>query len=232
MTTTTAPAPRADHDASSTGTRVGAGLGIAGIALVAGGFSLIASAGATFHSPDSDVLAYYTEAGLARTFTGGLVEALGLLLFLPFAAMLSGRVAAPGPAGLVLAPTARLAATVYVTICLAPGLSAGAAALWLAQSESADPGILLALNDVRALSYFLALVAFAVFLVAVGAAGILSGRLARWASWSAVGLGVALAGSMPGATEGYVDIAGLLGLVWVVAVCVALLRAPAVDQPA
>ncbi len=224
MTTTTAPS--VDRDATASGTRLGAGLGIAGIALVAGGFSLVASADATFHAPDGDVLAYYAGTDLARTFAGGLIEALGLLLFLPFAAMLAGQVTTPGPAEAVLAPTARLAATVYVTICLAPGLSAGAAALWLAQRESADPGIVLALNDVRALSYFLALLAYAAFLVAVGAAGIVSGRLSRWASWSAVGVGVALAASLPAATGGYADIAGLLGLVWVIAVCVSLLRSP------
>jgi hypothetical protein len=223
MTTTTAP--RVDSDTTA-GTRLGAGLGIAGIALLVGGFSLVASTDATFHAPDSDVLAYYAETDLARTFTGGLIEALGLLLFLPFAAMLTGRVTVPGPVAAVLAPTARLAATVYVTICLAPGLSAGAAALWGAQRESADPGLVLALNDVRALSYFLALLAFAAFLVAVGAAGLVSGRLARWAGWSAVGVGVALAASLPAATGGYADIAGLLGLVWVVAVCVSLLRRP------
>jgi hypothetical protein len=224
MTTTTAP--RVDLDATPAGTRLGAALGIAGLALVAAGFSLVASGEATFHAPDGDVLAYYAEADLARTFTGGLVEALGLLLFLPFAAMLAGRLSTPGPAGLVLGPTARAAATAYVTICLAPGLSAGAAALWLAQREGADPGIVLALNDVRALSYFLALLAYAVFLVAVGVAGVLSRRLARWASWSAVAVGTALAASLPGATGGYADIAGLLGLAWVVAVCVALLRRP------
>jgi len=230
MTTSTAPAPRTDRDVprpGTPGTRVGAGCGLAGIALVSAGFALIASADATFHSPDGDVLAYYAEAGLARTFTGGLIESLGLLLFLPFAAMLAARICGGGPAGEVLGPTARMAATVYVTICLAPGLSSGAAALWLAHSESADPGLVLALNDLRSLSYFMALMAYGVFLVAIGAAGVTSGRLARWASWSAVGLGVALVASIPTATAGFADIVGLLGLVWVVVVSVALLRAPA-----
>lgn len=216
------------HGAMST--RIGAGLGLAGIALVVGGFALVAPAEATFHSTDADVLAYYTDAGLARTFTGGLIEALGLLLFLPFATMLAERVRTEGPAGELLGPTARMAATVYVTICLAPGLSTGAAALWLAHSDGADPALVVALNDVRSLSYFLALLAYAFFLVMVGAAGVVSGRLARWASWSAVVLGVALAASLPTATAGFADIVGLLGLVWVVVVCVALLRTPAVDE--
>jgi hypothetical protein len=230
MTTTTAPAPRTDHDVppqSATGTRIGAGCGLAGIALASAGFALVASADATFHSPDGDVLAYYAEAGLARTVSGGLIQALGILLLLPFAAMLAARTRVPGPAGEVLGPAARMAATVYVTISLAPGMSAGAAALWLAHSESADPGIVLALNDLRSLSYFVALLAYGVFLLAAGSAGLASGRLARWAGWSGVVLGVALVASIPAATAGFADIVGLLGLVWVVVVSVALLRSPA-----
>ena len=86
------------------------------------------------------------------------------MLFLPFAAMLADRVAGIGRRE-VLAPTARMAATVYVAVCLAPGMSAGAAALWLAHHGTADPALLTALNDLRALSYFIALVPFAVFLV-------------------------------------------------------------------
>jgi hypothetical protein len=235
MTTSTAPVPSARRDLApdASTTRLGAAAGLASIALVAAGVALIASAGATFHSPDSEVLRYYTETGLVRTVAGGLVQALGLLLLLPFAAMLAARLTVPGPAGDVLAPTVRMAATVYVTVCLAPGLSAGATALWLARSRTVDPGIVIALNDVRSLSYFLALLVFAGLLVAVGAAGLLSGRLPRWASWSAVGIGVALAASVPTATAGFADVAGLLGLVWVVAVSVSLLRSPALDrQPA
>lgn len=229
MTTTTAPASRSAHDVprqSATSTRIGAGCGLAGIVLVSAGFALVASADAAFHAPDGDVLAYYSGAGLARTVSGGLVQVLGLLLILPFAAMLAARVATPGPAGEVLGPAARMAATVYVTISLAPGMSAGAAALWLAQSESAEPGIVLALNDLRSLSYFVALMAYGAFLVTIGSAGLVSGRLAGWASWSAVVLGGALVASVPTATAGFADIVGLLGLVWVVVVSVALLRSP------
>ena len=235
MTTVSTAEPRREHDVprqSTTSTRIGAGCGLAGIVLASAGFALVASADATFHSPDGDVLAYYTEAGLARTVSGGLIQALGLLLLLPFAAMLAARVRSPGPAGEVLGPAARMAATVYVAISLAPGMSAGAAALWLARSESADPAIVLALNDLRSLSYFVALLAYGAFLVAVGSAGLVSGRMARWASWSAVVLGVALVASIPTATAGFADIVGLLGLVWVVVVSVALLRSPSVAEPA
>ena len=211
-------------------TRIGAGLGIAGIVLVATGFALAAATEATIASPEADVAAFYTEAGLARTLTGGIVETLGLLLFVPFAAMLTGRVAAAGVAGDLWAPTARMAATVYVTICLAPGMSAGAAALWLAHHGTTDPSVLTALNDLRALSYFVALVAYALFLGAAGLAGLSSGRVPRWACWWAVGNGVAIVASLPFAASDLTDVFGLIGLLWVVAVAVALLRNPGVPR--
>jgi hypothetical protein len=226
MTTQTAPARRA---ATTEGTRLGAALGIASIVLIAAGFAIAAPTEATISSPESEVLAFYSEAALAKTLAGGLIETLGLVLFLPFAAMLSDRVAGTGRRE-VLAPTARMAATVYVAICLAPGMSAGAAALWLAHHGTADPAVLTALNDLRALSYFIALVPFAVFLVCVGLSA--AGRLPRWAGPAGVVVGVCLAASLPFAAYDVTDLLGLIGLLWVLAVSVALLRSPAVDQPA
>ena len=111
--------------------------------------------------------------------------------------MLTDRLRGDGLSGGLLAPTARMAATVYVAICLAPGMSAGAAALWLAHHGSPDPVVLTALNDLRALSYFVALVAFALFLVTIGIAGRLTGRLPGWAVWSALAIGIAIVASLP-----------------------------------
>lgn len=231
MTMQTLPVPLR-HQPATGSTRLGAGLGIAAIVLIASGFAVAAPTEATITSPESDVVAFYAGAGLARTLAGGLVESLGLLLLLPFAAMLTARLRAPGTVAELLAPTARMAATVYVAICLAPGMSAGATALWLAQHGSADPTLLTALNDLRALSYFVALLAYAVFLVAAGTAGLSSGRLPRWASWAAVALGCALAAGVPIAADGFADVFGLLGLLWVVVVSVALLRRPGVGASA
>ena len=227
MTTQTAPARRRDT-ASADGTRLGAALGIASIVLIAAGFAFASPTEATIASPESEVLAFYSDAGLAKSLAGGLIETLGLVLFLPFAAMLAGRVAGAGTRE-VLASTARMAATVYVAICLAPGMSAGAAALWLAHHGTADPAVLTALNDLRALSYFVALLPFAVFLVCVGLSA--AGRLPRWAGPTGVVIGVALAASLPFAAYDVTDLVGLIGLLWVLAVSVALLRNPSVDTP-
>ena len=61
-------------------------------------------------------------------------------------------------------------------------MSAGAAALWLAHHGTTDAAVLTALNDLRSLSYFIALVPFAVFLVAVGTAARTTRGLPGWAS--------------------------------------------------
>ena len=212
-------------------TRIGAGFGIAGVVLMATGFAVAAATETTIASAPSEVAAFYTEAGLARTLTGGLIEVLGLVFFLPFAAMLTTRLQTPGLAADLLAPTARMAATVYVAICLAPGMSAGAAALWLAHHGTPDPAILTALNGLRALSYFVALVAFALFLAAAGYAGSVTGRLPRWAASSAMVLGVVLAAAVPLAGYDAADLVALLGLAWVVAVSVSLLRRPVPSSP-
>jgi hypothetical protein len=207
-------------------TRTGAALGVASIVLIATGFAIAMPTEATITSSPGEVVAFYRGAGLTRTLAGGAIEVLGLVLFLPYAAMLSSRVRGPGVAGDLLAPTARTAAGVYVAVCLAPGMSAGATALWLAHHGSADAVILTALNDLRSLSYFIALVPFAVFLVATGAAARLTRNLPGWAAGSAIVLGVVLALSVPFAGYGITDLLGLIGLVWVLAVSLTLLRRP------
>jgi hypothetical protein len=207
-------------------TRIGAGLGVASIVLMATGFAIAAYTETTISSSESEIVAFYTEAALAKTLTGGLIEILGILLFLAFAAMLTSRVRGSASADGLLAPTARMAATVYAAICLAPGMSAGAAALWLAHHGTTDGAALVALNDLRSLSYFIALVPFAMFLVAVGVAARTTRGLPGWASLSAIVIGVALAASVPFAAAGATDMLGLVGLLWVLAVSVALLRRP------
>jgi hypothetical protein len=235
---TTRTTPRADHvpvspqHPSTTGTRLGAACGLASIVLIATGFAIASPTEATITSAPADVVAFYTGAGLAKTLTGGLIEVLGLVLFLPFAAMLTGRVTGPGPAGDLLAPTGRMAATVYVTLCLAPGMSAGAAALWLAHHDVTDAGILTALNGLRSLSYFVALLPYAVFLLCAGIAGVLSRGLPRWAAWSGTVVGAALAASIPFAAYGLTDLVGFVGLIWVISVSIALLRRPGRTEPA
>jgi hypothetical protein len=228
MTQTRTPSapPRTPPDADARTTRIGAGLGVASIVLIASGFAIAAPTEATISSSEREVVAFYAEAGLTKTLAGGLIEILGILLFLAFAAMLTSRVRGSSASDGLLAPTARMAATVYVAVCLAPGMSAGAAALWLAHHGTTDGAVLTALNDLRSLSYFIALVPFAVFLVAVGSAARSTRSLPGWATGTGIAVGIALVASLPFAAAGMTDVLGLVGLLWVLAVSVTLLRRP------
>ena len=223
--TLTSPAPGSTQGTSVTSTRLGAALGLASVVVLMAGFALVAPAGAVHTNPVEEIVGFYSGADQTAAYAGGLIEAVGLLLFLPFVAMTTARLGGSGPAGHVLAPTARMAAAAYVVLCLAPGQAAGAAALWLG-AHGGDPSTIVALNTLRAFTYYLALLALAGFLVAVGTGGLSSGRLARWMSGSAVAVGAVLAIGVGLAQTGLADVASLLALAWTVAVCIGLLRHP------
>jgi hypothetical protein len=206
-------------------TRTGAALGIASVVVLMAGFALVAPAGAVHTNPVDEIVGFYSGGSQTATYAGGLIESIGLLLFLPFAAMTAARLGTSGVAGDVLAPTARMAAAAYVVLCLAPGQAAGAAALWLG-AHGGDPSTIVALNTLRAFTYYLALLALAGFLVTTGIGGLSTGRLTRWMSWSAVAVGAVLAIGVALAQTGLADIASLLALAWIVVVSIGLLRHP------
>jgi hypothetical protein len=225
--TLSTPAPARERS-EAPATRIGAVLGIAAVVLMMGGLAIEAPADAVNSNPAADIVGYFTGGDLPRKFTGGLVVCLGFLLFLPFAATVTSRLRGAAAAGM-LAPTAQMAATAYVIISLAPGQAAGAAALWLGRSGSADPAAVLALNDLRAFSFYVSLLALAAFLIAVGAAVVTGGGLPRWAGWAALAVGATVAVGVPVAQTGLAEIASLLGLVWMIAVAVTLLRRPTAE---
>ena len=207
-------------------TRTGAALGLAAVVLILAGFALVAARETTLRAPADMVAGFYADAPLVRLLAGGLLQAAGFVLLLPFAVALTGRLGADGASGRLLPATARSAATVYVTLCLAPGMAAGGAALWLAQAGPVDPGVLHGLNLLRVFSYFVALLPFAAFLVAIGISAVVSRRLPRWAGWSAIAIGVPLAATVPVAASDVTNVLGMLGLLWIVPVAVHLLRSP------
>jgi hypothetical protein len=219
------PATATPAGPTATTIRIGAGLGLASVVLLMAGFALVAPAGAVHTNPAEEIVGFYSDGGQTARYAGGLVESVALLLFLPFVAMLAARLRGTGPAGDVLAPTARMAATGYVVLSLAPGQAAGAAALWLGAHDG-DAATIVALNALRAFSYYLALLALAGFLVAIGIGGGTTGRLARWMSWSAVAVGTVLAIGVAVAQTGLADIASMLALAWILVVSIALLRHP------
>ena len=219
MTTQTLDTPPARPTGTTARTtRIGAGFGVGAVVLQMAGFALIASADAVHTSSTESIVGFYSDPDQAMRYAGGLISCVGLLLLLPFVATMADRVRD------LAGSTARLSGAAYVIICL-PSEAAGAAALWVGAHDG-DASSIVALNALRAFSYYTALLALAGFLVAVGLGGLSGGRLARWMSWSAVGIGAALAVGVAVAQTGLADIAALQALAWIVAVSIALLRRP------
>lgn len=220
--TSTTPVDRA----GTSSTRVGAGLGLASIVVTIAGLVLVAPAEAVLTRPAEDVIAFYSDGSPGRIYTGGFLEVVGLLLLLPFVVMVAGRLRGPGVSGDILAPTAVVTGSAYVLFSLAPGQAAGGAALWLGHSGEAEASALLALNNLRVFSYFVALLCLAAFLVCIGAGGAATRRLPRWTAWSALAIGSALAAGVAVAHTGLHDLVSLLAFAWIVVVSIAMLRHP------
>jgi hypothetical protein len=205
--------------------RVGAGLGIAGVVLLLAGFALMATGDAVHTNTTAEIVGYYSEPDQTMKFAGGLLSCVGLLALLPFMATMASRLGGSGTSGEVFGATARMSGTGYVLLCLAPSQAAGAAALWLG-SHGGDPSTIVALNTLRAFTYYAALLALAGFLATLGIGGLTTGRVARWTSWSAVAIGTALAVGVAVAQTGLADIVSMAALAWIVAASVGMLRRP------
>ncbi|MFP5371859.1 MAG: hypothetical protein ACLGI3_14085, partial [Actinomycetes bacterium] len=106
------------------------------------------------------VAAEYVDGDMTRIFAGGYVEALGFLLLLPVVTFLGSALGRRAEIGGWAAQTAAAAGIGYVVMSLAPGLSAGAAALYGAQ-HGADLGTVSVVNDVRNFAFFLSMLLLA-----------------------------------------------------------------------
>lgn len=211
---------------SRTLARATATFGLAHVVLLLTGFA-IAMPSVLHSSPPAELTAFYVDGPETAIFIGGFVECVGLLMFLPFAAGLHRWLREREPRAGFAAATARMAAVCYLTISLAPGMSAMAAGVYLGHRGVDDPALLAMATNLRTFSYFLSLLALALFLVAVAVSAWPSGALPRVLSGSAGVIGVALAAALTRATDGWSDVVTLLVLVWLVAVSGWLVTRPA-----
>lgn len=205
------------------GRRSAGGFGLASVVGLLAGLAVIGPSDATLSASPESIVEWYRTADAARVYTGGYVQVLALLCFLPFAAQLSRLLGRSERQDSAAATTALCGAGVYVAGSLTPGMAAGAAALWVAQ-HAADDSAVYALNHLRTFSYQMSLLAWAVFFGGV-AVSALSGRtLPRWLAASAAVVAAALVLGVAGAYDHWHDLASLLALVWVLAASVWLLR--------
>ena len=215
-----------------TAMRAGGAIGIAHIVVAMTGFVLQNSQGidTTLTAPRENLTAFFVEGDPAATYLGGYVEMFGFLLFLPFAAALYQLIrSAEGPGGFG-AMTSALAATIFLGTTLAPGFAAGAAALWLG-GHGSDLAAVEVLNQLRNTTYATSLAAYALFLAAVGVGALASRALPRWLSVSAVAIAAWLAVGVALFADGQADLPGMLGLLWVLAAAIWMVRGRRIQPP-
>ena len=208
-----------------TAMRTAGAIGIAHIVLAMTGFVLQNNQGIdiTLLADPANLTAFFVNGDAASTFLGGYLEMFGFLLFVPFAAALYRLLhAAEGPGGFG-GLTSALAATVFLATTLAPGFSAGAAALWIG-SHGGDIGAVDTLNTLRNTTYATSLAAYALFLGAVGVSALATRALPRWLSGSALAIAVWLAAGVAFFADGQADLPGMFGLLWVLAAAIWMVR--------
>ena len=162
------------------------------------------------------------EGGLWPVYGGMYLLALGFLALLGAMTFLTGALGHRTPGGAWAARTARLAGLGSVLVVVGVGFSAGAAGLW-ALHHGADLETVLAVNNVRNFSYFVATPWMGLYAATLGFAALSDGVFRRWVGWGGIAVGVALLLAVPLAAVG-VQFAQPLWLLWWVGVAVSLWR--------
>jgi hypothetical protein len=165
----------------------------------------------------------YVDGNLARTMTGGYVELVGFVLMLPVLVFLSRAIGRRTEAGRWATQTALFAGVAYVAITFAPGMAAGAAAMYSAQN-GAEVETALVMNNLRVLSYVASLLLLGTHAIGLGIAAVNDRVFARWVGWGGIVTGAVLFVAV--ALTGYNlhDLGTLVWLVWWVGLAVCLLR--------
>lgn len=206
-----------------TAVRVAGALGLAHVLVVLAGFAITGpSKDTVLGAPMADTVRFYTEAPSSRLFTGGYVEMLGYLLFLPFLVCLYRYLRGGEPRTGIAAATGLLGGLAYLAAVLAGGFAAGGAAVYAGHSGASGDAVY-ALSLLRSFGYFVALAAWAVFFAGVGLSGLSGRTLPRWLTGTALVLAIALIAGVAGAADGWADLPGFLGLGWVLAASIFLL---------
>jgi hypothetical protein len=165
----------------------------------------------------------YVEGDMARTFTGGVLEAFGFLLLIPVLVFLARAFGRRTEAGGWAAQTGLMCGLAYVAVTFAVGFPAGAAAMYGAQ-HGLDVDAAFALNNVRIFGYFLSLLLLGASTLGIAISALADGVHRRWIGGFGVVTGVALLASTPLAGIGQQDWGTLVWMVWFVGVGVLALR--------
>ena len=165
----------------------------------------------------------YVEGDLARSLTGGIVEAYGFLLLVPVLVFLAGALGRRTEGGRWAARTALMCGVAYVAVTFATGFPAGAAAMYGAQ-HGLDVDTAFALNNLRVFSYFLSLMLLGGSTLGIAVSALADRFHPAWVGWFGLVTAAALLVSTPLASIGQQDWGTLVWMVWFVGVGVLMLR--------
>jgi hypothetical protein len=165
------------------------------------------------------------HTSMTKAFTGGYIEFLATLVFLVAALLVVRLLRGGGVLGDWVTSCAAAGAVAAATVNITAGFAAGAAAIYDGH-HGASVGTVTAVNDIRNFAFFLSGGFYALFALGVAVAVLTTGLLPRWIAYTGIVVGVLYIATIPAAGTGVINLATLLGFVWVVALGVAALRRP------
>ena len=201
--------------------QIAGGLAIAHVVLIPVGIFL--QAGPLFAEGVQGIEQDYVGGDLTRSFTGGIIESFGFVLFVAVMTFLAGALGRSTEEGRWAARTGLACGLAYVAVTFAVGFPAGAAAMYGAQ-HGLDVDTAFALNNVRIFSYFLSLLLLGASTIGFAAAAIAERVHPRWIGAFGLVTGGLLMLSTPLAGIGQQDWGTLVWMVWMLGVGVLMLR--------
>lgn len=190
-------------------------------------FFVLLMSGAIIHGypdirpSDTQLANWLAHVDVGRYRTGTYIEAVGLLLFIPFVAWLHGRLRqgeseSSWPAVTMLAAGAGWAVFSLLTLGAWAGLAEQA-------RKGLDIRVAQTIDSINQASYDLTAIVLGLTILAAGVAIVWGGAMSRWLGWAAIILGVIDVVTLPLGIDA--SPAGLLGYLWLfVVACYCTLR--------
>lgn len=200
--------------------RIAGALALAHVLLIFAGLSL--QQGPLF-SDGAAGIDQYVQGNLARTFTGGLLEAFGFVLLVPALVMLARCFGSGSELGRWASQSGLMCGMAYVAVVFAVGFPAGAAAMYGAQ-HGLDTDAAFAINNIRLFAHFLSMFLLGGATLGVALSALADRVHATWVGYFGVVTAVALMVSPPLTAVAWQDIGSFVWIVWFVGVAVLLLR--------
>ncbi|QZY29671.1 DUF4386 family protein [Nocardioides coralli] len=201
--------------------QIAGALALVHVALIPVGIAL--QGGPLFADGREGIVDSYAEGDLTRSFTGGMLEAVGFVLLLAVLVFLGQVLGRSTAGGRWAAQTGTVCGLAYVAVTFAVGFPAGAAAMYGVQ-HGLDVDAAFAINNVRLFGYFLSLMLLGASTLGFAAAALAERVHPRWIGWFGLATGALLVASTPLAGVGHQDWGTLVWMVWFAGVGVLMIR--------